>query len=287
MNYDIIPADGARKRHWMEDPPRPVNGSYNDQWHQVLNHNFLTNLLHGNAPDDNGRIVPADFNWYFKNSIKTVATYFAARMDTVPVADGDTLRLASFTPHDVYVGKATLALIAGETGAGSITMGDLYVYPNAASKPDYERFIDLFEHFQRTLKWACMPFVGLRTDIAKDPSISRPSAADLDKHLDGVPNSSGGYTQTPIGNKNYLGVLNLKESVNADRAALIFAVEKRFIDPLSPVQRNEGMTFANQDVKTAVMQGMVGTKGGGNSYKCVSGSCVKADPQDYCTTSSC
>jgi hypothetical protein len=269
MNMNILGTNVP----WTSNPPEPVDGSYNDLWHQNLAHNILVNLFHG-----------ADFNWYYTSTVSTVATAFADRFLTIPVSDRDKLRLWNLTSSDVAFAVRQLTHIAAYNEASRITIQELYL--NGTDRSQYDGIIDQFEILQLGIKWLCIPFVALRQDI-RDGSISegdRPDSTMLSIHL------NGDNTRNGLASLDYKGFLTMSTANSKNAEARSYAFSSKFFDQKSISQRTNRTFISYMDsdgisMKLEEPKIIIEPLGGGNGYKCKTNPtrCEPGVPADFCT----
>ena len=75
----------------------------------------------------------------------------------------------------------------GAPAPAALLMKDLYLSESYADVAKKDAIDDLCEQFwaaQQVVRWLCMPFLQY-TDLGADPALTRPSIADLVRHLDG------------------------------------------------------------------------------------------------------
>ena len=224
MNYNIL----GENVHWTTNPPKPVDGSLDYWWHTYLAHNLLTNLFHG-----------MDFNWYYTSPIRTVVSHFIVAFDTVPTSESDTFRLASFMPQDIAIAQHLLDRIASHPLA-TRPLKDLYLQPY---DKELDPIVDLFEIMQLSLRWICIPFVGLRQDIRLGllDETDRPTEKDLQEHLFGT----GDFISIGVANMSYEDFLKGDNGDANFEQCRNLAFFLRFFDDNSPAERARGLQLSS------------------------------------------
>lgn len=234
-------------KHW--DPSWPTPGPNQEFYHLNLAHNVMINLMSGYPLRE-----------YYSDSVSAAAERFRLAFASVPVDDQDLHKLVAFHQADLDDCDATLQAIAALPAATTTRMQDLYT--GDTSSGDLATIVDRFESIQQHMRWICLPFVSLRQDLAHGvPGLRRPTAVDLDVHLNGNTNTA------PMGDMDYKDFLLLQLAEPRNLAARQHAFRTRFLDPLNATQRVNG----------EVPAGMV-TSGKGNGYKCM----VDSHGQRYC-----